>query len=129
MGRPLILLVNENGAEYLPTLATHSLEAVQVPESVVKEWRRRKVGAAAAELAHMEVAGLAAPAEGRRASFAAAATPPAASKLSRCLRRIKRMEPQDDRGIWLLNNLLSQVGEVRLRCCRSGVGFRSYLHT
>lgn len=76
------------------------------------------MGAASAELAHMELAGLVAAAEGGHASAAvAAATPPAVSKLSRCLRRIKRMEPQDDRGFWLLNNLLSQVS---LRC-HSGV--------
>lgn len=108
MGRPPILQVKENGVEYLPTLATHSLDAVEVPESVVKEWRRRKMGAAI-EHAHVELAGLAAPAAGGRASPAAAASKNAASKLSPYLRRIKRMAPQDGRGMWLLNNLLSQV--------------------
>ncbi|CAM9989363.1 unnamed protein product [Pylaiella littoralis] len=119
MGRSPILHVKENGVEYLPTLATHSLDAVEVPESVVKEWRRRKMGAAI-EHAHVELAGLAAPAAGGRASPAAAASKNAASKLSPYLRRIKRMAPQDGRGMWLLNNLLSQTrAEDQEDLCRS----------
>lgn len=117
MGRPLILLVNEQGVEYLPTLSTHSLEAVEVPESVVKEWRRRKGAAAAvAEQAQLELAGVVV--EGRNGSGGGrgSSAAQAVSRLGHYLRRIKKMVPSDERGMWLLKNLLAQVGIERDRC-------------
>lgn len=105
--------------ESYATLATHGLETVELPESIVKEWRRRKVGSAATEDAHMELTGLAASAAG--GSSPTVVAPHAVSKQNHCLRRIKRMAPLDDRGMWLLNNLLSQVRV----CCHSGCEHRS----
>ncbi|CAM9140345.1 unnamed protein product [Hapterophycus canaliculatus] len=130
MGRTLILLVDEHGVEYLPTLQTHSLDAVQVPDSVVKEWRRRKgvgttkavAGTAVVPVGHAQnskpVATTTENGEiGRHTPFA---TPHAVPRLSRCLRRIKKMVPLDERGIWLLNHLLSQTDpEDQEELCRS----------
>lgn len=121
MGRALILRVDEGGVEYLPTLSTHSLEAVEVPEGVVKEWRRRKGAAAAAtEHAHqLEMAGfvLEHPGVGRRPNSGEGRGSPAAQTLSKrlghYLRRIKKMAPLDERGMWLLKNLLTQVRITR----------------
>lgn len=116
MGRALILRVGQEGVEYLPSLSTHSLEAVEVPEAVVKEWRRRK-GAAATVAEHaqqLELAGvvLETPIVDR-ASTSGGRGSPAAQTLSRLLghylRRIKKMVPLDERGMWLLKNLLTQV--------------------
>lgn len=122
MGRAMILRVNEEGVAYLPTLPTHSLEAVKVPEAVVKEWRRRK-GAAAAVTEHahqLELAGVVLDTPGdvdRPSSCGERGSPgrgsPAAQTVSRLrnhLRRIKKMVPLDERGMWLLKNLLTQVG-------------------
>lgn len=122
----MMLRVNEEGVEYLPTLATHSLEAVEVPEAVVKEWRRRK-GAAAAEAEHahqLEQAGVVLEtASIDRPSSGAGRGSPVAQTLSRLghyLRRIKKMVPLDERGMWLLKNLLTQVRlkELRFRTLR-----------
>lgn len=117
MGRAMVLRVNEEGDQYLPTLSTHSLEAVEVPEGVVKEWRRRKGAAAAvAEHAHqLELAGVvleAAIVEPPSSSGGGLGSPAAQTSLSRLghyLRRIKKMVPLDERGMWLLKNLLTQV--------------------
>lgn len=113
----MILRVNEEGVEYLPTLSTHSLEAVQVPEGVVKEWRRRK-GAAAVVVEHahqLELAGVVMDTASvdRPSSSAGGPGSPAVqtslSRLGHSLRRIKKMVPLDERGMWLLKNLLTQV--------------------
>eukprot|EP00903_Cladosiphon_okamuranus_P007230 g7017.t1 len=91
-----------------------TLEAVEVPEAVVKEWRRRKGAAATvAEHAHrLELAGVVVenavvkrPSSGRRGSSAAQSLP----RLGHYLRRIKKMAPLDERGMWLLKNLLTQT--------------------
>lgn len=113
--RALILRVNADGVKYLPSLSTHNLEAVEVPEAVVKEWRRRKgAGAAVAEHAHqlelegvvLETSGVERPSsDGRRGSSAAQTL----SRLGHHLRRIKKIAPLDERGMWLLKNLLTQV--------------------
>lgn len=103
--------VDDDGAESLPALRTHSLDGVVVPDSVLKEWRRRKGLGAAAEQRVQQLAvakgGGAEVAIGGRFRSPSSSRP--AVTLSRCLRRIKKMAPLDERGMWLLNNLLSQV--------------------
>lgn len=142
MGRALILLVDENGVEYLPTLQTHSLDGVQVPESVVKEWRRRKglgtTSSSAAATATTSAgqgqnakAVASATRNGETGRHAPPATPHDVPGLSRCLQRIRKMVPLDERGIWLLNHLLSQVrvGErvfLVAGTCPCGVEFCEY---
>lgn len=104
---------HDDGADQcLPTLRTHSLDGVVVPDSVLKEWRRRKGLGAAAEQAVQQLpvtkGGGAEVAIGGRFGSPAARRP-GVMTLGRCLRRIKKMAPLDERGMWLLNNLLSQV--------------------
>ncbi|CAM9360108.1 unnamed protein product [Ectocarpus sp. 6 AP-2014] len=103
---------DEKGAdECLPTLRTHSLDGVVVPDSVLKEWRRRKgLGAPAEQTVQQSTVAKGGGAEvaiGGR--FSSPASPRPGATLSRCLRRIKKMAPLDERGMWLLNNLLSQT--------------------
>ncbi|CAM9686393.1 unnamed protein product [Ectocarpus fasciculatus] len=103
--------VDDDGAESLTALRTHSLDGVVVPDSVLKEWRRRKGLGAAVEQAVQQLAvakgGGAEVAIGGRFRSPSSSRP--AVTLSRCLRRIKKMAPLDERGMWLLNNLLSQT--------------------
>ncbi|CAN0534854.1 unnamed protein product, partial [Ectocarpus sp. 12 AP-2014] len=91
---------SDNGAdECLPTLRTHSLDGLVVPDSVLKEWRRRKGLGAPAEqevqqLAVAKGGGAEAAIGGRSGS---PASPRPGARLSRCLQRIKKMAPLDER--------------------------------
>lgn len=107
-------LISQGGVEPLPTLSTHCLEAVAVPEAVVKEWRRRKeAAAAAAAVAEQELmTGVLETPNVDRASTGGGGSPAVQtwSRLGHFLRRIRKMVPLDERGMWLLKNLLTQVG-------------------
>lgn len=101
---------------HLPNLATHSLAAVQVPESVVKEWRRGAAKAAAAaeharveELTGVEHLEAAAHQSWTNTSRRGSPRAQAAHRIAQHLRRIKKMVPLDGHGLLLLKYLLSQV--------------------
>jgi len=100
---------------HLPNLATHSLAAVQVPEEVVKDWRRGAAKAAAAAehallddfvgVDHLESTHHGGANISRRGSPRASV----ALRIAKRLRRIQRMVPLDEHGLLLLKYLLTQV--------------------
>lgn len=135
--------MQENKQERLGSLPTHSLEGVVLPEAVVKDWKRRQQSLRGQAVKvrggqrdsrgqlrslQREVAvgqptetivghgeekmdlTTAAVAAGVRVQRPAAPTP---LSVERRLHLIKKMVPADERGTWLLNNLLAQVRSSR----------------
>lgn len=110
---------------------THSLQDIVVPEGVVKDWKRRQqtlkgrgggdrvpnasaadekaAGGVEDSKALLLLRTAADPMSRRSKAAAAAACQRQPSITGRHLRRIKKLAPTDERGMWLLNNLLAQV--------------------
>lgn len=115
-------------------LQTFSLEEMSVPDAVVKDWRRRQHALKALQattpegnqppvtqkeaggnMSTIETAAMAAAAAAGGRNVPVASRAP--SSLAHQIYRIKNLAPSDERGMWLLNNLLEQVRQPRTSLC------------
>lgn len=126
----------------MAALPTYGLGGVSVPERVVQEWKRRQHVLKASQKGHRSgttqftlpqevnphtgeilppatIAGTDGNEVGTTIGGSGSidrvdSRPPAGTvEVGKLLRRIRKMAPEDERGAWLLNNLLSKVSYSR----------------